>query len=93
MSEAVTNVEQLAKQFIEYVLTQLVEEQAELTIEAKTDELGVLVSVKVGTNDMGKIIGKNGQTIQALRVLLRILGGNLNQRINLKIIEPSSPTL
>lgn len=88
MSEAAVNPEQAGKEFIEYVLQELIEDKDQLEVESKTDDLGVLVSVKVSDADMGKIIGKGGQTIQALRVLLRILGGNLNQRINLKIIEP-----
>lgn len=88
MSEEAVNPEQAGKTFIEYVLQELIEDKDQLEVEVKTDDLGVLVSVKVSDADMGKIIGKGGQTIQALRVLLRILGGNLNQRINLKIIEP-----
>ena len=89
MTDEAANSEQIAKEFIEYVLKELVEDADSLEVESKTDDLGVLISVKVGEADMGKIIGKGGQTIQALRVLLRILGGNLNQRVNLKIIEPA----
>ena len=37
---------------------------------------------------MGRIIGKNGQTAKAIRVLLRIIGSKNNARVNLKIIEP-----
>lgn len=74
--------------FIRYVLESIVEDKNALQIDSKVDELGILITVQVGDADMGKLIGKGGQTVKALRTLLRILGGNLNQRINLKILEP-----
>lgn len=74
--------------FLQFVMDSLVEEKDELRIDGKIDEQGVLLSVQVSAKDMGKLIGKGGQTVKALRTLLRIIGGNLNQRINLKVIEP-----
>lgn len=76
--------------FLQYVLSELVEDKGELHIESKIDELGVLLTVQVSDRDMGKLIGKSGQTVKALRTLLRIIGGNIHQRINLKILEPQA---
>lgn len=76
--------------FLHFVLTSIVEDKDALKIEAKIDELGVLLTVSVSDRDMGKLIGKGGQTVKALRTLLRIIGGNEQQRINLKILEPLS---
>lgn len=75
--------------FLQYVLSSIVEDKEDLHIESKIDELGILLTVKVSDRDMGKLIGKGGQTVKALRTLLRILGGNEQQRINLKILEPN----
>ena len=75
--------------FLKYVLESIVEDGKDLLIESKIDELGVLLTVRVSERDMGKLIGKGGQTIKALRTLLRIIGGNQSQRINLKILEPA----
>jgi len=74
--------------FLQYVMENLVDEKDALHIEWKLDDLGVLLIVSVSAGDMGKLIGKGGQTVKALRVLLRIIGGNVNQRINLKVLEP-----
>ncbi len=76
--------------FLQYVLSSIVEDKDALQIEGKIDELGVLLTVRASDRDMGKLIGKNGQTIKALKTLLRIIGGATEQRINLKIIEPVS---
>jgi len=76
--------------FLTYVLQALVEDKDELSIESCHDELGILLTVKVSERDMGKVIGKGGQTIKALRILLRMIGGNASERVNIKILEPLS---
>ncbi|MBI3336468.1 KH domain-containing protein [Candidatus Peregrinibacteria bacterium] len=86
--QATTEVPGLS--FLRLVLEQLVEDKDALSIEGTIDELGVLLTVKVSDKDMGKLIGKGGQTVQALRTLLRIIGGDAKQRINLKILEPGA---
>ncbi len=74
--------------FLRYVLESIVDDKDSLVIESKIDELGVLLTVQVSDDDMGKLIGKGGQTVKALRTLLRLLGSTGSQRINLKILEP-----
>lgn len=76
-------------EFLQYVLSSIVEDKNALLVEGKIDDLGILLTVRVGDKDMGKLIGKSGQTVKALRTLLRILGGNASQRINLKVLEPA----
>lgn len=74
--------------FLRYVLESLVEDHDQLAIEPSIDDLGILLTVRVSERDMGKLIGKSGQTVKALRTLLRIIGGSTSQRVNLKILEP-----
>ena len=74
--------------FLRYVLESIIEDKDALHIESKIDELGILLTVRVSERDMGKLIGKGGQTVKALRTLLRLIGGNAQQRVNLKILEP-----
>ena len=56
--------------------------------DRKVDEMGVLITLKVDPSDMGKIIGRNGQTAKSIRSLLRVVGIKNNARVNLKIEEP-----
>jgi uncharacterized protein len=74
--------------FVEFVIKQIVENPDDVVIERKIDEMGVLLTLKVHKDDMGKIIGKSGQTAKALRILLRVIGSKHNSRVNLKIVEP-----
>lgn len=75
-------------QFVEFVIKQIVEKPEEVKVTRTVDEMGVLITLEVNKEDMGKIIGKGGQTAKALRILLRIIGSKNNARVNLKIVEP-----
>ncbi|MFA6917770.1 MAG: KH domain-containing protein [Candidatus Gracilibacteria bacterium] len=74
--------------FVEQIVKQIVEKPDEVVVERTVDEMGVLITLKVAKEDMGKIIGKEGQTAKAIRVLLRVIGSKNNSRVNLKIVEP-----
>jgi hypothetical protein len=79
-----------AKDFVQYVVQQLVTHPDQVEVSEKVDDLGTLIELKVAKDDMGKIIGKSGQTAKSLRVLLRVMGAKTNARINMKILEPTS---
>lgn len=66
----------------------LVDNPDAVKTERKVDEMGVLLSLKVDPADMGKIIGRSGNTAKAIRSLLRVVGIKHNARVNLKIEEP-----
>lgn len=57
-------------------------------INRTVDEMGVLLTLDVHPEDMGKIIGRSGNTAKAIRTLLRVVGMKHNARVNLKINEP-----
>lgn len=79
-------------QFLEYVIKALVDKPEAVTADRKVDEMGVLITLKVDSADMGKIIGRNGSTAKSIRTLLRIVGLKNNARVNLKIEEPEGST-
>jgi len=76
------------QEFLEYVVKSLVDNPDAVKTDRKVDEMGVLITLKVHPEDMGKIIGRNGQTAKAVRSLLRVVGVKNNSRVNLKIEEP-----
>lgn len=77
------------KKFLEFILQNLLSDQENIMVNEQMDDLGLLFTVSVGEEDMGKLIGKGGQTIQAIRTILRMMGSKRQQRINLKVLEPS----
>jgi predicted RNA-binding protein YlqC (UPF0109 family) len=76
------------QQFLEYVIKALVDNPNEVKTTRTVDEMGVLLTLEVGAADMGKIIGRQGNTAKAVRTLLRVVGMKNNSRVNLKINEP-----
>ncbi|MFH1534240.1 MAG: KH domain-containing protein [Nitrospirota bacterium] len=75
-------------EFVMFIVKAIVENPDAVEVERTVDEMGVLISLKVDKEDMGKLIGKNGQTAKSIRTLLRIIGSKNNARVNLKIVEP-----
>ena len=75
-------------QFLEYVVKALVDNPNDVKIQRTVDEMGVLMTLTVNPADMGKIIGRSGNTAKAIRTLLRVVGMKNNARVNLKINEP-----
>lgn len=82
-------MEERDKEFLEYVVKALVDNPNDVKIERTVDEMGVLITLTVNPADMGKIIGRMGNTAKAIRTLLRIIGMKNNARVNLKINEPA----
>jgi hypothetical protein len=80
------------KAFLEYVVKALVDNPDDVKIDRTVDEMGVLITMTVNASDMGKIIGRQGNTAKAIRTLLRVIGMKNNARVNLKINEPEGGT-
>ena len=74
--------------FLEFLVKALVEFPNDVKVDRKVDEMGVLITLSVNPADMGKIIGRQGNTAKAIRTLLRVIGMKNNARVNLKINEP-----
>lgn len=75
------------QQFIEYIVKSLVGNPDDVVVERIIDEKGVLLTLTVNPEDLGRVIGKRGVTAQSLRTLLRALGTKNNARYNLKIVN------
>lgn len=76
------------QEFIEQTVRALVNHPDDVKTERTIDERGVLITLHINQEDMGYVIGREGQTAKALRTLLRIVGAKNNARVNLKIHEP-----
>ena len=76
------------KDFVEYVVKSIVSQPDKVAVTRSVDSMGVLLTLQVSKEDMGKVIGKSGQTAKSIRILLRVIGAKTNTRINMKIVEP-----
>ncbi len=76
------------QQFLETLVKALVDHPEAVRTNRTVDEMGVLLTLDVHADDMGKIIGRSGNTAKAIRTLLRVVGMKHDARVNLKINEP-----
>ncbi len=76
------------QQFLEYIVKALVDNPDDVKINRTVDEMGVLLTLSVHKDDMGKVIGRSGATAKAIRTVLRVVGMKNDARVNLKIEEP-----
>lgn len=75
------------QQFVEFIVKSLVGNPEDVVVERIIDEKGVLLTLTVNPEDLGRVIGKRGVTAQSLRTLLRALGTKNDARYNLKIVN------
>ncbi len=80
------------QKFLQDLVTALVDNPDSVKINRTVDEMGVLLTLDVHADDMGKVIGRSGNTAKAIRTLLRVVGMKHNARVNLKINEPEGGT-
>lgn len=76
------------QEFVEYVVKGIVGHPEDVKTERTIDERGVLITLHINPEDMGYVIGRQGQTARSIRTLLKIVGAKNNARVNLKIYEP-----
>ncbi len=78
------------KEFLEMIVKAIVSNPDAVVVDRTVDEMGVLLTLKIDQQDMGYVIGRRGQTAQAIRTLLKIVGAKNNSRVNLKIFDPNA---
>jgi predicted RNA-binding protein YlqC (UPF0109 family) len=76
------------KAFIEYVAKALVDHPEEVDVREIDSERAVIFELRLNQTDIGKVIGKSGRTITAIRTLLTSAAAKMGKRAMLEIIEP-----
>ena len=76
------------KEFIEYIAKHLVDNPDYVEVEEREpEENKVVLALKVNPDDVGKVIGKQGRTAQAMRTLLTAIAAKEGQRAILEILD------
>lgn len=76
------------KEFVEFLVKQLVDNPDKVIIEENTpNENTIEINIKVDKDDIGKVIGKHGNNINAMRILVTAVGAKSKQRATLQVVE------
>ena len=75
------------KELVELIAKSLVDNPDEVQVTQLEGEQSSIIELKVAPEDLGKVIGKQGRTAQAIRLILGAAGMKLKKRFNLELIE------
>ncbi len=81
------------REFVESVCKLIVDDSDAVSVDRKVDDMGVLLTIKVGEGEYGKIIGKEGAIAKAIRTLAKVVGMRSKERVNVKIDAPKKEDL
>ena len=72
---------------VEHIAKALVDEPEQVSVETVDDREGTVLELRVGANDLGKVIGKQGRTARSLRTIVGAAGMKQHKRFTLEILE------
>jgi len=76
---------------LEYIVTQIVDDPKSVKIDQQEENGMINFTITVAPTDMGKIIGKNGKVIRAIRNVVKISAIKQNKKINIALSEVPAP--
>jgi uncharacterized protein len=74
------------KELLEYIVKAIVDAPDKVVINEETNEQGVTFKLQVADEDKGRVIGKQGRIVEAMRTLLRVKAAKLGTRATLQIL-------
>lgn len=76
---------------LEAILQAIVTYPEQVQVARHVDEMGVLLSVKLGEGDAGIVIGKDGRAIKAIRSIMNLVGRRSKARVSVRLDVPELP--
>ncbi len=75
------------KELVEYIAKSLVNTPEAVTVKEVAGERSSIVELRVASDDLGKVIGRQGRTARSLRAIVAAAGAKARKRIVLEIVE------
>ncbi len=74
------------KELVEFIAKSLVDDPSQVYVSEIEGETSVILELRVGPEDMGRVIGRGGRTANAMRTLVRVLAAKQGKRATLEIV-------
>ncbi len=76
------------RELVEYIVKRLVLQADQVSVSERTDDRGVTaITIRVAQEDIGRVIGKKGATINAIRLVAKAAAVKVNDRVDVDISE------
>ncbi len=74
--------------FVAYIIKNLVSKPEDVTVSSTDQEEQICIEIRVASEDVGKVIGRRGNTINALRTIVRTVATRLGRKAQVELIQP-----
>ena len=74
------------KDMVEYIVKALADKPEDVALSEIEGETSIVLELRVAPEDMGRMIGREGRTINAMRSLARVLGAKMGKKVTLEIV-------
>jgi predicted RNA-binding protein YlqC (UPF0109 family) len=74
------------KELVEFIAKSIVDDPSQVHVSEIEGEASVILELRVGPEDMGRVIGKGGRTVNAMRTLVKVLAAKQGRRVTLEIV-------
>lgn len=74
------------RELVEFIAKSLVDDPSQVQVSEIQGETSIIIELRVGPEDMGRVIGRGGRTANAMRTLVRVLAAKQGKRIALEIV-------
>ncbi len=75
------------RELVEHLVKALVDEPERVEVNEIAGEKSVIIEVKVAPDDMGKVIGKQGRIVRAIRTVAKAAAAKEGKRVEVEIIQ------
>lgn len=75
------------RELVEFLARELVDDPDSVSVTESTDQRGVLLTVRVAPDDMGKVIGRGGRTAKAIRSVVRVAATRQGVSVHVDIAD------
>jgi predicted RNA-binding protein YlqC (UPF0109 family) len=75
------------RDLIEYIAKSLVDDPSAVTVNAIEQDRATILELRVGAEDVGKVIGKHGRIAKAMRTILSAASSSADKRVTLEILD------
>jgi len=79
------------EEFVAYIIKNLVSEPGAVQVSSEPGQDVLTIKIRVAPSDVGKMIGRKGNTINALRTIVRTVATRLSQKVQVELIQPERP--
>ena len=77
----------IMEEFVAYLVKNLVSNPDEVKVSLREEEGRIEIDIRVAHEDIGKVIGRGGNTVNALRTITRVIAARLGKRVHLELLQ------